>query len=356
VPPERVIRFRARTVLSVLAIVIAVAALLQLLLIAREVITWILIALFLAIALNPLVELLQRRGVRRRGLAIGVTYVLFFGGLAILGAAFIPTLVDEVGEFREAVPGFVEDLTEGRGRLGWLQDEYQIVDRVDQAIRDLRPARLLGFSGTVFAVTKGIVTVVVAIITVVVMTFFMLLEGPTWVERGYALVPEESRPRRRRVGTEIYMTVGGFVLGAIVIATVAGVSSAIVLTVLGVSYAFALALLVALLDLIPLAGATLAAIVVSLIALLDSGWLVGLIALAYFIVYQQVENHVLYPLVYSRTVKMSPLAILIAVLIGASVAGILGALAAIPIAGIVQVLIVDWLRHRRPADEAPATL
>jgi predicted PurR-regulated permease PerM len=126
--------------------------------------------------------------------------------------------------------------------------------------------------------------------------------------------------------------------------------------VLGVSYAFALALLVALLDLIPLAGATLAAIVVSLIALLDSGWLVGLIALAYFIVYQQVENHVLYPLVYSRTVKMSPLAILIAVLIGASVAGILGALAAIPIAGIVQVLIVDWLRHRRPADEAPATL
>jgi predicted PurR-regulated permease PerM len=356
VPPERVIRFRARTVLSVLAIVLAVAALLELLLIARQVLTWILIALFLALALNPLVEFLQRRGVRRRGLAIGLTYVLFFGGLAILGALFIPTLVDEVGEFREAVPGFVQDLTEGRGRLGWLQDEYQIVDRVEQAIRDLRPARLLGFSGTVFAVTKGIVTAVIAIITVVVMTFFMLLEGPTWVERAYALVPEESRPRWRRLGTEIYRTVGGFVLGAIVIATVAGVSSAIVLTVLGVSYAFALALLVALLDLIPLAGATIATIVVSLIALLDSGWLIGLIALAYFIVYQQVENHVLYPLVYSRTVKMSPLAILIAVLIGASVAGILGALAAIPIAGIVQVLIVDWLRHRRPPDEAPATL
>jgi predicted PurR-regulated permease PerM len=351
-----VIRFRARTVLAVLAIVIAVAALLELLLIARQVITWILIALFLALALNPLVEFLQRRGVRRRGLAIGLTYVLFFGALAILGALFIPTLVDEVGEFREAVPGFVEDLTEGRGRLGWLQDEYQIVDRVEQAIRDLRPARLLGFSGTVFAVTKGIVTAVIAIITVVVMTFFMLLEGPGWVERAYALVPEESRPRWRRVGTEIYRTVGGFVLGAIVIATVAGVSSAIVLTALGVSYAFALALLVALLDLIPLAGATLATIVVSIIAVLDSGWLIGLIAFAYFIVYQQVENHVLYPLVYSRTVKVSPLAILIAVLIGASVAGILGALAAIPIAGIVQVLVVDWLRHRRPPDEAPATL
>jgi predicted PurR-regulated permease PerM len=356
VPPERVIRFRARTVLSVLAIVIAFAALLELLLIARQVITWILIALFLALALNPLVEFLQRRGVRRRGLAIGLTYVLFFGALAILGALFIPTLVDEVGEFREAVPGFVEDLTEGRGRLGWLQDEYQIVDRVEQAIRDLRPARLLGFSGTVFAVTKGIVTTVIAIITVVVMTFFMLLEGPSWVERAYALVPEESRPRWRMVGTEIYRTVGGFVLGAIVIATVAGMSSAIVLTALGVSYAFALALLVALLDLIPLAGATLATIVVSLVAVLDSGWLIGLIAFAYFIAYQQVENHVLYPLVYSRTVKISPLAILIAVLIGASVAGILGALAAIPIAGIVQVLIVDWLRHRRPPDEAPATL
>jgi predicted PurR-regulated permease PerM len=360
VPPERVIRFRARTVLSVLAIVLAVAATLQLLWIARQVITWVLIAVFLALALNPLVEFLMRHGVRRRGLAIGFSYLLFFSFVFVLGSAFIPTLVDEIGDFREAVPGFVQDLTEGRGRLGFLQERYQIVDRVEESIETVDPARLAGFSGTAIAVTKGIITVVIATITIIVMTFFMLLEGPGWVERFYGLVPRESRARWRKVGHDIYLTVGGFVVGALLIATVAGVSAAIVLSVLGVSYAFALALLVALLDLIPLAGATIATVVVSTVAFLDSGWVIGLIVLGYFIVYQQVENHVLYPIVYSRTVQLSPLAILIAVLIGASVAGILGAIAAIPIAGTIQVLVMDWIRYRKPVtaapEEAPAPL
>jgi predicted PurR-regulated permease PerM len=355
---ERIVRFRARTVVSVLGIVLAVVALLQLLWIARQVLTWILIALFLAVALNPLVEFIRRRGVPRRGMAIGVTYLLVFAVLAALGATFIPTLVDEVNEFVEAVPGYVEDLTEGRGRLGFLETDYQIVERVRESIGGDFARRALGFSGTALAVTKGIVTVVVATITIVVLTFFMLLEGPRWIDRLFALLPEESRPRWRRVAGEIYATVGGYVAGALVISLIAGVSSAVVLSILGVSYAIALGLVVALLDLIPLAGATIATVVVSTIAFLDQGWVIGSIALAYFVVYQQLENHLLYPLVYSRTVQLSPLAILIAVLVGASLAGILGAIAAIPIAGTIQVLLLDWMRHRvarpdEPVAEAP---
>jgi predicted PurR-regulated permease PerM len=345
VPPERIVRFRARTVLAVLAIVLSVAAALQLLWLARQVITWILIALFFAVALNPLVEFLRRRGVRRRGLAIGLAYLLVFSGAVALGGTFVPILVDEVNDFVDAVPGFVEDLTEGRGRLGFLETEYHIVDRVQEAVQgDI--GRFVGFSGTALSVTKGVITAVVALITIVVLTFFMLLEGPKWLDRIFGLLPEESRPRWRRVANEIYRTVGGFVAGALLIAIVAGVTSSILLTILGVSYAIALGLLVALLDLIPMAGATIAAVVVSTIAFLDSGWVIGVIALGYFVVYQQVENHALYPLVYSRTVQLSPLAILIAVLVGASLAGILGALAAIPIAGTIQVLLLDWMRHR----------
>jgi predicted PurR-regulated permease PerM len=348
---ERIVRFRARTILAVLGIVLAVAALLEVIWLARQVLTWIVIALFLAIALDPFVTFLMRRGIRRRGLAIGMTYLLLAIAIVGLGATFIPTLVTEVNEFIDAVPDYVEDLTEGRGRLGFLETDYQLVERVREAVADTDFSRVLGVSGTAVAVTKGVVTVIVAAITIVFLTFFMLLEGPRWVERGFSLVPDEKRPRWRRVGAEIYATVGGFVAGALTIALVAGITSAIVLSVLGVSFAIALALLVALLDLIPLAGATIAAVIVSTVAFLDSGVTIGLVVLAWFVVYQQLENHLLYPLVYSRTVALSPLLILIAVLIGASLAGILGALAAIPIAGTIQVVFLDWLRARRASDE-----
>jgi predicted PurR-regulated permease PerM len=347
VVPERVIRFRVRTVLSVLGIVLSVAALLQLILLARQVITWIFIALFLALALNPLVDWLQRHGLRRRALATGATYLIVFAVIGGLGAAFIPTLVGEVNDFVDALPGYVEDLTEGRGPLGFLEEDYQIVDRVEDAVRDGGASRLLGFSGTAIAVTKGVVTVIIATITIAVLTFFMLLEGPGWMDRLYTLLPERSRARWQAVGHDIYRTVGGFVMGALTIALIAGVTSSIFLTVVDVPYAIALGLLVALLDLIPLAGATIATVVVSTIAFLSTSVPVGIAVLVYFIVYQQIENHFLYPVVYSRTVRMSPLIILIAVLIGASIAGILGALAAIPVAGTIQVVFLDWLKHYR---------
>jgi predicted PurR-regulated permease PerM len=352
--PAREIQLRPRTVLSVLLIVLAVAVLLQLLWMARSVITWILIAAFLALALNPVVAFFQRRGIRRRGLAAGLTFVLAILGIVGLGTAFIPILVDEIRDFIDAVPGYVADLTAGRGPLGFLESDYQIVERVQEAVQEGNLAeRLLGASGTALAVAESIITIVIATITIAVMTFFMLLEGPSMVERFVAQLPAESTPRWRRILQQVYLTVGGYVSGALLIALVAGIGSSLVLWLLGVPYAFALGLLVALLDLVPLAGATIATVLVSTIAFLDSVP-VGIAVLAYFIVYQQIENHVLYPLVYSRTVELSPLVILVAVLIGASLAGILGALAAIPVAGTIQVLVREWLEYRREVAAAPA--
>ena len=187
------------------------------------------------------------------------------------------------------------------------------------------------------------------------MTFFMLLEGPRWLERFFALLPERSRGRAKRVGHQIYRTVGGYVTGNLLISIIAGVVSTGVLLLTGVSYAIALGLLVAILDLVPLAGATLAAILVTTVAFIDQGVAVGIIVLVFFVIYQQLENHVLQPLVYSRTVQLSPLAILIAVLIGAKLAGVLGALGAIPVAGAVQVVLLEWLRSRRE-ESTPSTI
>jgi len=348
--PERVVHFRPRTVLTVLAVLLGIGVGLYVLWISRQVISWILVALFLALALNPAVEWLQRRWLRRRGLSVGVAYVGALVLAAGIAAAFVPTLVDQVNNFADAVPGYVDDLTKGRGRLGFLETRYHIVEKVRSAIQAGNAERLLGATGTAISVTRSVVTAIVATVTVLFMTLFMLLEGPAWVQRVYGLLPPERRPRWEAVGREIYRTIGGYVTGNLLISLIAGITSGVLLLAVGVPYAAALGLVVALLDLIPLAGATLAAIIVTLVAFAANGLTAGVIVLVFFVVYQQLENHVIQPVVYGRTVQLSPLAVLIAVLVGAQVAGILGALGAIPIGGAIQVLLVDWQRRRRPAD------
>src|SRR5207253_8796054 len=168
---------------------------------------------------------------------------------------------------------------------------------------------------------------------------FMVLEGPTWVDRVYSLLPPASQPRWRKIGHDIYTTVGGYVTGNLLISLIAGALTTLVLLLMGVPYAVALGLIVAILDLIPLAGATIAGIIIATVAFIHS-IVAGIIVVVFFVVYQQIENHVLQPVVYGRTVQLSPLVVLISVLIGAELAGVLGALAAIPVAGTLQVLLV----------------
>jgi predicted PurR-regulated permease PerM len=343
---ERLVRFRPRAVLMVLGIILAAVVLIEIVQVARGVLTWILIAVFLALALNPAVEWLMAHGVRRRGFAVAGAYLSALLVIVAFGATIVPVLVDQVNDFVDAVPGYVDDLTRGRGPFGFLEREFQITDRVRDAVEEGGAGDVLGVSGTALAVTKSVITAIVATVTIAFLTLFMLLEGPSWVHRFYSLLPPEAQPRWRAIGYDIYRTVGGYVTGNLAISLIAGTVSTAVLLGLRVPYAVALGLLVALLDLIPLAGATIAAVVVTTVGFLDSTTS-GIVLLIFFIVYQQVENHLLQPIVYGRTVQLSPLAVLIAVLIGAQLAGVVGALAAIPIAGAIQVILRDWLRHRR---------
>ena len=351
--PVRVVDFRAGTILRILVIAITVAVTLEIVWIARHVLAWVVIALFLALALDPLVGWLQRRGRLGRAPAIAVTYLALILVIAAVGASFIPKLTEEVNGFVQASPTYVHDLTHGRGRLGFLETKYHVVEKVQAQVKKGGTAKVLGLSGAALSVTKSIITIIAATVTIVFLTFFMLLEGGAWVDRCYSLFPEASRPRWRRVGHDIYKTVGGYVTGNILISLIAGASITIVLLVLGVPYAVALGLLVAFLDLIPLAGATVAGVIVTLVAFLHT-IPAGIIVLVFFIVYQQLENHFLQPVIYGRTVQLSPLAVLISVLVGAELAGVLGALAAIPVAGAIQVLVRDQLAHRRPAAPAAA--
>lgn len=350
--PERVVDLRPRTVLIVLGILLATVGLLAFVYLAWHVITWILIAIFLALALNPAVEVFEQRGLRR-GYAAAIVFFLAVAIVTGLGFLLIPPLVEQVVEFVEAVPDIIDDLVAGRGPLGFLQDEYQIVERARDAIETQGVGGVLGVTGAGLAIARSVITAIVGVLTILFLTFFMLLDGKRLVGRFYAFLPESMRPRWQRVGDEIYRTVGGYVTGNVFISIIAGVASAIVLFTLGSDYAIALAVLVAVLDLIPLAGATLAAILVSTVIFVELGWVRGLIAVAFFVLYQQLENHVLQPVIYGRTVALSPLVVLIAVLIGAELAGILGALAAIPVAGIVQAIGRELIRYRTETARVP---
>jgi predicted PurR-regulated permease PerM len=345
---ERVVDVRSRTVLRLLLIVLALAVTLEVVWIAREVVAWIVIAVFLALALDPLVGWIERRGRVTRVAAIAIAYALVLIVVVGVGASFVPKLVDEVNGFTQAVPGYVQDLTEGRGRLGFLERKYHIVEKVQEQVKAGGAKKLFGLSGAAISLTKSVISVVAATVTIVFLTFFMLLEGRDWMDRFFSLLPERSRPRWRKVGHDIYRTIGGYVTGNILISLIAGSSMTVVLLILGVPYAVALGLLVAILDLIPLAGATVAGIVVAGVAFLHSVP-AGVVAVIFVIVYQQLENHVLQPVIYGRTVELSPLAVLVSVLVGASVAGVLGALAAIPVAGALQVIIRDQMAYRHAA-------
>jgi predicted PurR-regulated permease PerM len=347
-PESRVVIIRPATVFVVLGIAVLVGLGLVLVYLAWQVLTWILVAVILACALNPAVEAVERRGLGR-GYAAAIVFIVALLVISGVGFLIVPPLVAQVSGFVESVPDFVDDLTRGRGPLGWLQDDYQIVDRIREAIEAQGAGGVLGLSLPVLDLVRSVVTAVVGVITIVFLTFFMLLEGPRTIRGALDLLTPQARVRYERVGYDVYRTISGYVTGNLLISLVAGVTSAAVLFGVGSEFAIALGLLVGILDLIPLAGATLAAIIVSTVVLIETDWIRAIIVIGFFLAYQQLENHVLQPLVYGRTVQLSPLTVLLAVLIGAQLAGVLGALMAIPVTGTLLAIGRELLHYRRTA-------
>ena len=197
-PQPRIVMIRPATVLVVLGIAVLVGLGLLLVYLAWQVLTWIVVAVVLACALNPAVEALERKGLGR-GYAAGVVFILALLFLTGVGFLIVPPLIAQVSEFVDSVPDFVDDLTRGRGPLGWLQDDYQIVDRIRESIEAQGASGVLGLSLPVLDIVRSVVTAVVGAITIVFLTFFMLLEGPRTVRGALDLLPP-ARPRALRAG------------------------------------------------------------------------------------------------------------------------------------------------------------
>jgi predicted PurR-regulated permease PerM len=339
-----VVVFHPRSILAALGVVLAVMAAVEFALLAQAGLTLVMIALFLALALNPAVEFVQRRGLGR-GAAVGVVYVLALAVVALLGLVFVPPLVDQISKLVTALPGLVDDLTKGHGPLGFLERKYQVVERVQSATTGPNADAVLGQAGSALAAVEGIAATVVGSIIIAFLTFFMLLEGPDWRRRCNELIPETNRGVVERIGAGVYRSVGGFVTGNLVASLLAGLVATGIMLVTGVPYAVPLGVFVAIIELVPYVGPLVATVVVTAVAL-TVGTVSALVALGLLLVYHAVEGHTLRPYLYGRAVKLSPLAVLVAILLGTEIAGILGALIAIPVAGSVQVIIRELLQRR----------
>ena len=334
-----------RSVLMVLGIVLGVLLLLSLGYLAWRAIASLFIAAFLAMALNPAVEAVQRRGTSR-GVAATVVFVAAFVLFAVAGFFLVPPLVSQLVDFVEALPELVRQLDRGAGPFGFIERRFHVVDRLEAALADGGAGALFGFTTPVIDAAKAAIATVFSAFAIAFLTFFMLLDGRRWVGLVLDFVPDPARPRWERVFYGIYRTVGGYVAGNLVISLCAGVTASVTLVAVGVPYAVPLGFLVAVLDLIPLVGAMLATAIVGLVSLTE-GLVPAIIVVVVLLVYQQFENHVLQPLVYGRWVQLSPLAVLASVLVGAELAGVLGALAAIPVGGSIAVIATELLRWRR---------
>jgi predicted PurR-regulated permease PerM len=284
--------------------------------------------------------------VKSRGAAVAIVFLIFLGVIVAAGALIIPTLVRQITGFIDAVPGYVDDITHGRGPLGFLETKYHVVEHVQKQVDESGGAKLFAHAGVLVSVGKGIVSFLTTSLTIITFTLFMLLEGPAWVERVLTALPEPRQTRLRALNKEIYRTVSGYVTGNILISLICAIVYGITLTILGVKFALALAVIAGILDLVPMVGATIAGVLMAGVALAHSVTAAVIIGIVVF-VYQQLENHVLQPVVYGKTVQLSPLLVLIAVLVGATIGGIFGVLLAIPIAGTLQVVVHDVLDHRR---------
>ncbi|MCL5447208.1 MAG: AI-2E family transporter [Actinobacteria bacterium] len=349
-----------RTILVVDAVIIATLVAGWLVIQLREIILIVVVAGFVAMLLNPFVHMLQKVRIPR---SVASIVVFLFGILVFLGLAFLfgYPLVKALTHFADGLPKLVTQVEHGKGKLGKLVAKYHVATWVkDNAPKIASAAK--GLSAPALAAGKATLTAVVLLVTIAMLTLLILLEAPSIARGIMSNLQPRMVERIRQVGTQVERAVVGYMFGDVVTSLVAGAVMLVAMLVLGVPFAGLLALWVGLVDLLPLVGGLLAALPVVIIAAFHSIF-AGLVTLVVFLVYQQLENHVLNPVVMSRTVRISPLWVLLAVLVGADLGDIVGsaagaffaALMAIPIAGAIQVVAKELWRSTGHVQEYDAS-
>ncbi len=334
-----------RTVIRILGLVILSLLFLAALHQAATPLVFIFIAFFLAVSLNAPVHWIadhlpgKRRG--SRTMATGVSFLLVVLVLGGFFASIVPPLIRETRNFINAVPGLVKEVRDEHSSVGSFISRYKLQDDIDNVSGEVAH-RLGNVSGTAVTTLSRVGGGIISTLTVLVLTFMMLIEGPRWLQVFKRLVPKDQRKRTDKLAQGMYHVVRGYVNGQVLMAATASVIMLPPFFALGVSYPIALMVIVFICGLIPLVGHTIGAIIVSLVALFTSPF-AGVVVFVYYVLYQQIENYFIQPHIQANATNMSPLLVFSSVIIGVSFGGLLGGLVAIPIAGCARLLLLDYL-------------
>jgi predicted PurR-regulated permease PerM len=334
-----------RTILATIGLVLATAAGIWLLQKVAHTVALLIVSAFFATVLTPAVDLVKRKLHVKRGQATGIVFLLLLVTLAALMYSFIRPLVDQTTEAVDNFPQYLSDAQDGKGPLGGIVRKYDLErryeenkDRIEDTLRN-SSSRLVDYASKAFS---GIL----ALVTVLVLTVMMVLYGPDLLSSGLGALSPPRRARVKAVAADCAKALTGYVMGNLLISVIAGTLTFFALWAFGVPFKGVLALWTAFADLIPLVGATLGAIPTIGVAFLHSVP-AGIGMLIFYTIYQQFENHILQPQIMSKTVQINQLFVLVSVLLGVEVFGILGALLAIPAAGVISVIVRDLWDHRQ---------
>lgn len=312
--------------------------------------TLIFVSMFLAIALNPAVTWLTvRLKSKSRTRATGVAYLFVMTVLVCLGLLIIPPLVSQTTEFIKEVPQTISNFKTQDSAAANFVRKYGLTDQLDKLSKDFS-GRFGDVSGPFFSTATRVGGTIVSFVTVLILTFMMLVEGPLWYGRLMLLVPEKDRAHRHRIAKKMYKVVTGYVNGQVLIAGIAAVFAVVALMIFSTIFdakvnVIALGGIIFLFGLIPLIGNIIGATLVALFCLFSSTSLAIAVSI-YFLVYQQLENATLQPYIQSRSNQLTPLIVFLAALLGVGLGGIVGALAAIPIAGCLRIVLEDRYGHK----------
>lgn len=338
-----------RTIFRVLAMILAFCVVVYLVISLRQPLIWLGISFFFALALEPPVDWLSKRLPKKsRGLAVFIVVAAAFSLVVALVAIIGPPIVKQFKELIVNLPSYYRDFLDNNNPLS----NYLRTVNLPQTL-SVNSEKLTSFatntSGGVVNFFSGIFSSIFAFFTIVVFTFFIVLESPRWHEVFWRYQDAKKRDHRKQLYARMQKTVSGYIGGNLLTSCIAGITTVIFLSILGNPYAVALGFIVLILDLIPMFGALIAAVISVAVVLVYGGVTPAIVAAIFFIVYQQIENNILQPYVFSKTVDISPLIAGVAAIFGATLAGLVGALVAIPIAASLQILVKDYLDRRYPA-------
>jgi predicted PurR-regulated permease PerM len=336
-----------RVVLRIVLVIVGVVLALYVIYLLRKPIGWIVLATFIAVAMSAPVNLLARH--MHRGLAIALAYLGLLLVPILLALILVPPIVNGVDDLASKAPQYAadaQDYVQKNDTLRKLEDDYGVITELEAQAKKL-PQKIGTAAGTLSDIGVGVVNSVFAGVTILILSIFMVADGRRWVMRALAFQPDERRERLDRALSRISTAVANYVGGALAQATIAGLTSFVVMKILGIPFAAPLAVLVGFADLIPLVGATLAAILVGIVTVFADFPLDTIIWVIWAVIYQQLENTVIQPQIQRRAVDLHPFLVLVSVLFGSTLFGIAGALLAIPAAASVQIALGEWWQFRQ---------